>query len=243
MKKVLVILTLISSLAFTAQAQFINWGVRGGVGLAGYVDDVAASSPILGANAGVYVSYAFTNSQSLLAESFCLQTGLNFTRRGTNFKEVFEKELNMSIREGSYVGWYAQIPILATVRYELPIRTPGHRVLFSVGPAVSYGVFGTRNDYKISPGMPQRTWNYRINEDAFKELNRLDFGFIVAAGYEYKDLTLMLHFDYGMLAVSEGTDVLKSSENANYGSNNQAVVPNGNNIAVLLTVGYQFPIR
>ena len=243
MKKVLVILTLITTLTITAQAQFINWGVRGGVGLAGYVDDMASSSPIMGANAGLYVSYAFTNSQSMLAESFCLQTGVNFIRRGTNFKEVLEKNLNMSIREGSYVGWYAQIPILATVRYELPIRSPGHRALFSVGPAFSFGVIGTRNDYKISPGMPQRTWNYRINEDAFNDLNRMDFGFIIAGGYEYKDLTFMLHFDYGMLAVSEGTDVLKTNENAYYGSKNQAVVPNGNNLAVLLTIGYQFPIR
>ena len=243
MKKALVILTLITTLTFTAQAQFINWGVRGGVGLAGYVDDMAASSPIMGANAGVFLTYGFLNSQSALGENFCLQTGLNVIRRGTNFKEVFEKELNMSIREGYYSGWYAQVPILATIRYEMPIRTPGHRLLLSAGPAVSFGVIGTHSDRKISPSMPQRTWNFRVDEDAFNVLNRLDVNLILAAGYEYKDLTLMLHLDYGFMAVSEGTDVLKSSENLNYGSNKEAVVPNGNNIAVLLTVGYQFPIR
>lgn len=276
MKKLLIALAVFMLLAVTSQAQFLNWGVRGGAGLGTHVDNISSSSPIMAMNAGVFVSYGFTQSQSLAADNFCLQTGLNVIRRGTHFEEVFEKGLNMSIREGYYSAFYVQLPILATVRYELPVRNPGHRVLFSAGPAVSYGLFGQYVDRKISPGMPQYTWNYKISEDAFSVLNHLDVNFLFGAGYEWKDLSFMLQFDLGLLPVSTDKDFLKASEMENYKQSllpsqevldmlpaDQAaalvqqaekavaeafkdvnmIVPNGNNFAVMLTVGYQFPIR
>lgn len=276
MKKLLLALTLFMSLAVASQAQFLNWGVRGGVGMGLHIDDMATSSPVLAGNVGAFLTYGFTQSQSLAADNFVLQTGLNIIRRGTHFQEVFERGLNMSIREGYYSAFYMQVPILATLRYELPLRSPGHRVLVSVGPAVSYGLFGDYVDRKISPGMPQYTWNYEIHKDAFEVLNRLDFNLLFGAGYEWRDLTFMLQFDLGLLAVSTSDDFLKTSEMENYkqsllppqeeldmmpadmaamviqtADKNAAEafrdvnmqVPNGNNFAVMLTIGYQFPIR
>ena len=49
----------------------------------------------------------------------------------------------------------------------------------------------------------------------------------------------MLQLDYGFLAVAEVPDALKRVT----GLDENATVPMGNNIALLLTVGYQFPIR
>ena len=151
MKRFLIVLTFLTAFATTAQAQFLNFGVRAGVGLATHVDDLANNSPILAANVGGFVTYGFTQSASLLADVFRLQTGVNFIRRGCNFKEVLE--MTMSIREGSYDAWYVQIPLLASFRYELPIREPGHFGLLSVGPALSVGMFGTVKDrnIRISP--------------------------------------------------------------------------------------------
>lgn len=284
MKKLLIALTVLVSLSVTSQAQFLNWGVRGGAGIGLHTDDMATCSPVLAANLGAFVSFGFTQSQSLAADNFVLQTGLNLIRRGTHFEEVLEKGMNMSIREGSYAAYYAQLPILATIRYELPLRQPGHRVLFSVGPAVSVGLFGDYIDRKISPGMPQYTWNYKLDKDAFTVLNRVDVNLLVGAGYEWKDLSVMLQFDFGLLAVTKAEDFLKSSEmqsfKTNYVRENmpdedilaqmtpdelqnkieqleaaadeaakkafQGVnmyVPGGNNFAVMLTIGYQFPIR
>lgn len=284
MKKLLIALTVLMSLAVSSQAQFLNWGVRAGAGIGLHTDDMATCSPVLAANVGGFVSFGFTQSQSMAADNFVLQTGLNIIRRGTHFEEVLEKGMNMSIREGYYAAYYAQLPILATIRYELPIRQPGHRVLFSVGPAVSYGLFGDYIDRKISPGMPQYTWNYEIDKDAFKVLNKVDVNVLFGAGYEWKDLSIMLQFDLGLLAVTTTEDFLKSSEmqqfKTNFIKNNlptddilsqmppevvqtmvesleqnaeaaaqkafQGVnmyVPGGNNFAVMLTVGYQFPIR
>ncbi len=239
MKKILFALIVLTAITTTAQAQMLNWGVRGGAGIARYADDLTGTTtPVMAVNVGGFVTFGFTNSQSIMAENFCLQTGLNIIRRGTRFEDVLESGLNMSIRNGYYSTWYAQIPILATIRYELPIRQPGHRALFSVGPAVSYGLFGTAYDRKISRGMPQRSWNYEVSENAFNTLNRLDIDAIIGIGYEYQDLSVMLQFDYGFLATYSTVDALSATDGD---MNNK--VNFGNNWALLLTVGYQFPVR
>ena len=70
-------------------------------------------------------------------------------------------------------------------------------------------------------------------------MNRLDISFLFGVGYEYEDLSVMLQLDYGFMAVTDSPDVLKriADENSN------AIVPLGNNIALLLTIGYQIPFR
>ena len=237
MKRFLIVLTFLTAFATTAQAQFLNFGVLAGVGLATHVDDLANNSPILAANVGGFVTYGFTQSASLLADVFRLQTGVNFIRRGCNFKEVLE--MTMSIREGSYDAWYVQIPLLASFRYELPIREPGHFGLLSVGPALSVGMFGTVKDRKFTRGLPQGDWNYRISESAFNIMNRFDADLLLGVGYEYQDLSVMLQLDYGFLAVTSTPDALEALS----GTDKNATVPMGNNVALLLTVGYQIPFR
>lgn len=237
MKKILIVLTLLVTMSVTAQAQFLNYGVRGGVGMAVHLDDLADNSPIMAANLGGFVTFGFTNSQSLLAENFYLQTGLNLIRRGSNFQEVLEGI--MSIRQGTYDAWYIQLPILAMFRYELPVREPGHHALLSVGPAVSYGIFGTLHDKKITPRLPQGDWNYDVSIPAFNAMKPLDVSLLFGVGYEYQDLSVMLQLDYGMMAVSTSPDALNISQEAPQIKN----VPIGSNFALLLTLGYQFPIR
>ncbi len=243
MKKILVTLTLLVAFSFAAQAQLLNFGFRTGAGMGVHVDDLATNRPILAANLGGFVSFGFTNSESVLGQNLMIQTGLNLVRRGSKFEEVLESV--MSIREGSYHAYYLQLPVLATVRYELPIREPGHFGLLSVGPAVSYGLFGWANDRKISRGFPQSDWNYKVeNDPAFDHLNPLDIGFILGVGYEWQDLSVMLQLDYGFLAVRDEVDVLKTdSESTSYHTSDVLVVPQGNNFALMLTVGYQFPVR
>ncbi|MBQ0160563.1 MAG: PorT family protein [Bacteroidales bacterium] len=244
MKKILIILSLLVATTFTSQAQFMNFGVRGGAGMGVHVDDLANNSPILAANLGGFVSFGFTNSQSLFFENFWLQTGLNITRRGSHFEEVLEDIV--SIREGVYDAFYVQVPLLATYRYELPIREPGHRALISLGPAFSYGLFGSFSDRKSTPGYPQEDWTYRIeNEPVFDYIDPLDVSFLFGVGYEWQDLSVMLQLDYGLLAVSKSPDALETSQSQSNGNtiNKVKVVPQGNNFALLLTIGYQFPIR
>ena len=237
MKKILVVLTLLFTLSLTAQAQFLSYGFRGGVGMGVHLDDLATNRPILAANVGGFVNFGFTNSQSLLAENFCWQTGLNLIRRGSNFEEVLESI--MSIRNGTFDAWYVQLPVLAMFRYEMPIREPGQYALLSLGQAVSYGLFGTLHDVKITPRLPQSDWNYDITQPVFDVQSPLDVSFLFGIGYEYQDLTAMLQLDYGLTAVSSSPDALNISQDAE----RIKTVPIGSNFAILLTIGYQFPIR
>lgn len=238
MKKILIVLTLFVTLAFSAQAQLVNFGVRAGAGMALHVDNLSQNTPILGANLGGFVTFGFSGSQSMLAENIYLQTGLNLIRRGTKFIDVLEAA--MSIRDGFYHAWYVQLPVTALFRYEMPLREPGHYALLSIGPAVSYGLFGTMDDRKVTRGLPQEDWNYHKIEPVFDNLDRLDVNWLFGVGYEYQDLSVMLQLDYGFLAVDAEPDALKTTTENN--SDNR-IVSLGNNFALLLTVGYQFPVR
>lgn len=235
-------------MSFTAQAQFGDYGVRLGIGTATIEDDLTTKSPVLGLNAGGYINYTFAQSESILAEIFYLQTGLNLTRRGSNFEEVREFSNDLMERRGYYHTWYLQLPILAGVHMELPIRQAGHVVGFFLGPAVSVGLFGSYADRKVSPYNPSYTANYDVSihgsaadRQVFNHLNRLDIGAIVGISYEYRDFTISLFLDHGFMATSEGNDVLRLIENSQStdGKTVEVKIPNGHNNAVMLSVAYR----
>lgn len=229
-----------------ASAQFGDYGVRAGIGLATMDDDLTSSTPILGASIGGYINYTFAQSESVLAETFYLQTGLNLTRRGGNFQEVLENGASLMFREGYYHSYYIQLPILACVHYELPIRASGHVVGVFLGPSVSYGLFGSYGDRRITPGITSSTANYDVNfngspddRKVFNHVNRLDVSAIFGFSYEYKRLSASIYIDHGFLATSEGDDILRIIENAAGGSSKVDVkIPNGHNVAYMLSVSY-----
>lgn len=244
MKKILFILSLLAATTFSAKAQFTDFGVRAGVGYAYYADDIATNSPILAANVGGYISYGFTNSQSMLAEMFRLQTGVNLIRRGSHFEEVLQDIL--SVRQGMYSAWYVQVPLLASFRYELPVREPGHVGLLSFGPAFNYGLFGTNKDLIFTHGYPQSDWNHKFSKPVFDVISPIDVSFLLGVGYETQDLSVMLNLDFGCMSVLYTEDALRNDPNYNDGHNYEGgntLVPHGNNCALLLTIGYKFPIR
>ena len=143
-----------------AQAQFADYGVRAGLGVATISDDLSTKSPILGAGVGGYINYTFVNTQTIFGEFVYLQSGLNLNRRGSNFHEVLENENTLSVRDGYYHAYYLQLPILVGFHMELPIRSSGHVVGIIAGPAVSFGLFGRCKDRIVSPGNPSPAANY-----------------------------------------------------------------------------------
>ena len=227
-----------------ANAQFGDYGVKAGFGLATMNDDLSTKAPVLGAMVGGYINYTFVKSKSVLEETFFLQTGLNLTRKGSNFQEHLENGASLMFREGYYHAYYLQLPILACVHYELPIRASGHVVGLFIGPSVSYGLFGRYADRKITPSVTSTTENYDIDlngsdadRQVFNHLNRLDVSAIIGLSYEYKNLTASFYIDHGFLATSEGDDILRIIEN---GTNKKVDVkiPNGNNVSYMLSVSY-----
>lgn len=250
MKKILAI-GLIGLMALTGtkvRAQFDDYGVKFGLGTATLADDLATKSPILGVNVGGYLNLTFKHSQTALSEIFYLQTGLNLVRRGNRFQEVYEHDNTLSYREGFHHAYYIQLPVLAGVHVELPIRKPGHIVGFYLGPAVSYGLFGRYADRMITPGYTSRAANYDVNFSGtaddralFNHISRLDVSAILGVSYEYGNYTFSLFVDHGFIAVSEDTDVLRTIINSLSGTTTSDIpnIPDGNNNAVMLSVSYK----
>jgi hypothetical protein len=254
MKKILLIglIGLMGLIDNQAQAQFGDYGVKIGLGHATIDDDLTTKSGILGASIGGYINYTFHESQSMLAEVFYLQSGINFIRRGNNFEEIFDNGTTIMIREGSIHAWYAQIPILACIHLEMPIRQAGHTIGFFMGPAVGIGLTGVYNERKVSPYVSSLESNYDLrihgtakDRDPFSHLNRLDVSAILGLSYEYRDFTITAYLDHGFLATSTGIDVLRVLENAQNSANNSNAreinvkIPNGTNVAYMLSVAYR----
>ena len=252
MKKILAI-GLIGLMALTgsiARAQFDDYGVKFGLGTATFADDLGTKSSILGVNMGGYINFTFKHSPTALAEIFYLQTGLNLVRRGNVFQEVYEHDNTLSFREGYHHAYYVQLPILAGVHLELPVREPGHIVGFYLGPAVSYGLFGNYADRMITPGYTSRAANYDVNFSGtaydralFNHISRLDVSAILGLSYEHGNYTFSIFVDHGFIAVSEDVDVLRIINDAQAGIitniNNLPKIPNGNNNAVMFSVAYK----
>ena len=244
-----------------AHAQFGDYGVRIGLGHATIDDDMTTKSGLMGAGIGGYINYNFTGT--VLEEFFYLQSGLSFNRRGCSFEEILENGTNIMIREGYIHSWYAQIPVLACIHFELPVREVGHTVGFFLGPAVSIGVFGPYSERKVTPFVSALDANYDLrihgtaaDRDVFSHLNRIDINALLGLTYERGDFTFSAYIDRGLLATSTGVDVLRVLENSNSNSsntdgtgnsnnnsnNNKEInvnIPNGNNVAYMFAVSYK----
>lgn len=254
MKKILTLLAFAVLLHVSAQAQFVRYGARVGGGASYVSDDLLTHSPILGINLGGYVDYMFTEWKNPWSENIYLQFGFNFVRRGTNFEQVW---VNMSsIRQGFYHNWYAQIPILAGYKYEIPQLPAGNFLSFYLGPTINVGLFGCLWDRKVTPGMPQTSNNYdtyisgnRDDRSSFKHMRRIDVGFVLGVGYQWHNFTFDLFLDHGFVALMKRDDVLNGVvyNNQNTGTTTTTQEDRnaytGTNQAIMLSVGYQLPIN
>jgi hypothetical protein len=262
MKKIFAIIALVLAFNFSAKAQFVHYGARIANGAAYISDDLLTHTPVFGFSIGGYVDYMFTEWKNPWSENIYLQTGLNIVRRGTNFQQVL---VNMqSIRQGYYHNWYAQIPVIAGFKYEIPALPAENYLNFFIGPTFNVGLFGRIWDRQVTPGMPQSSNNYdtyvtgtKDDRASFKHLRRLDVGLIVGVGYQWHNFTFDLYLDHGFVAVMNRDDVLApfdqtSSSSTGTGntttqdSDNSAKDRNaytGINQSVMFSVGYQLPIH
>lgn len=259
MKKILTLLAFAFLLQIPAKAQFVDYGFRLANGASYVADDLLTHTPILGFSIGGYVDYMFTEWKNPWAENIYLHTGLNIIRRGTNFQQVFVNML--SIRQGFFHNWYAQIPVIAGFKYEIPQLPAGNYVNFFLGPTVSVGLFGQLLDRQVTPGMPQASNNYdtfvtgsKDDRSSFKNLRRFDVGLILGVGYQWHNFTFDLYMDHGFIALMKKEDVLapfdqtqnQNNQNNNSQNNTKPKDRNaytGTNNAFMLAIGYQLPIN
>lgn len=254
MKKLFTLVAFAILVSVSANAQFVRYGGRLGLGASYVTDDLLTTTPIMGVNLSGYVDYMFSNMQNPWADNIYLQSGLNIIRRGTNFEQVF---VDMrSIRQGFFHNWYVQVPILAGFKYEIPQLPAENFVSFYIGPAVSFGVIGRYKDRQVTPGMPHISNNYdtyiTMGSDAkksFTHITRLDVGIILGVGYQWHNFTFDFHVDHGLVALMQKDDVLYPLDNPVDENGNPTATGKptnaytGTNQTFMLSVGYQLPIN
>ena len=264
MKQILLLVAMAVLMQIPAKAQFVHYGVRIAGGPSYVADDLLTHTPIFGFNIGGYVDYMFTEWKNPWSENIYLQFGLNFIRRGTNFQQVF---VNMSsIRQGFFHNWYAQIPVIAGFKYEIPQLPAGNYVNFFLGPTFNVGLWGKLWDRQVTPGMPQSSNNYdtfvtgdKDDRASYQHLRRLDAGLILGVGYQWHNFTFDFYMDHGFVALMKKDDVLAPFDQNQNNQNNQNntgttttqnnTTPKdrnaytGTNNAFMIAVGYQLPIH
>lgn len=255
MKKILITLVAILLINTATQAQWTHFGVKVGGGSSTHVDDLTTSGPILGLTLGAWAEYGFTEAEAMYANNFYFQTGLNLIRRGSHFEEVKEYGVNLDIRTGYSHAWYLQLPVLACFRYELPIPEADHYITFQVGPAFSFGLFGSYRQLTINPYKPQDDYNGDtfVSDDpddrlAFKHFRRPDANIILGFGYQHSNFAIDIYLDYGFLATSVDDDILKTAEQSqleiqNLDSDIRTVAPNGNNFSIMADFCWRIPLK
>jgi len=260
MKKLIAIVAFALLASTATQAQLVRYGARMGFGGSYVGDDLLTTTPILGFNIGGYVDYMFTEMQNPWADNIYLQSGLNIVRRGTNFQQEFVDM--MSIRTGFFHNWYAQIPILAGFKYEIPQLPAENYVSFYLGPTVNVGLFGRYKDRQVTPGMPHTSVNYdtfitgdKDSRRSFKSIRRMDVGVILGVGYQWHNITVDLQLDHGFVALMSKDDVLAPLDQASTTdesgttttttttTNTKRNAYTGTNQAITLSIGYQLPIN
>ncbi len=254
MKKLFALVAFAFLMSLSANAQFVRFGGRLGLGASHVTDDLLTTTPILGVNLGGYVDFMFSNMKNPWADNIYLQTGLNITRRGTNFEQVF---VDMrSIRQGYFHNWYVQLPLLAGFKYEIPQLPAENFVSFYIGSAVSCGLLGSYRDRQVTPGMPHTSNNYdtyiTMGPDAkksFTHITRLDVGVIIGIGYQWHNFTFDFHLDHGLVALMQKDDVLfpldypTDESGAPTGPSKPTNAYTGTNQSYMFSIGYQLPIN
>lgn len=245
MKKIFLLLALSWMLSLSGHAQFSNFGLQVGGGVSRLADDIVSNGVTMGVNVGAFFTFDFSSSRSVLADRFYLQSGLSFVRRGGHDEAVYVISNGVSMtRTGSIQAWYAQIPLLASLRLEMPLRKSGHYVNAFVGPAFSFGLFGKYSDCSEDTGHASADVNYSHKDNqVFDHIQRLDVNVLAGVGYQYKNYFARFWIDYGFLAIDEGEDLLRNLENQQTGQNKSTAIPNANIVTYFLGVGYLFPIR
>ncbi len=234
-KKVFIILF---TLATTfANAQWADFGFRIGMGPAKISDDILMRRGITGYNFSAYINYGFTQTESYLRNTFYLQTGVSMIRRGGYFSQTYSGYALGAIREGFFNLWYAQVPVLASFKFNLP-KIPYvadvPQLHAFIGPAVSIGLFGDTRERKVAPTYTQPTENYDWENKAFDVIDRIDVNAIVGIGVHWRGFTFDIFYDHGFMVLYDEIDISDPEGKRKAFS--------GNNQAFIFSLGYKLPV-
>lgn len=226
----LFILLLFWGVNLSAQRSPLSFGIKAGVNLSNSSADVEGlfqdyeKKAKVGFHFGVVAEYALT-------DAFALQSGLTFTTKGMVIKHSEDwipvgKEHNTQTTNMQYL----QLPLLAVYKKGIARDT---KVIFNVGPYVSYGIGGkvtTKTEYFNLGDTP----NDKTEYDTFKKdmYKKVDLGVIGGVGGEFGKIFVNLNYELGLLNLAPALYVSDRS-----GNTTEISFKNRN---ATLSVGYKF---
>lgn len=201
-KGIIVVILLLCATTLCAQTP-LHFGVKAGINLSDYTNDIENNDIKVGYNAGLTATYR-------LSRSFYLMSGLEVASKGTRVKDINPLDevipTEYARDKVTYNPVYLQIPIHAGYRLRAATDMV---VLFHTGPFVSYGVGG-----KITEEIT-RGDNYTKNRyDAFGKhglLKRWDIGIGLGTGFAFREMSLNFGYDLGFLNAYKGDASIKNN--------------------------------
>lgn len=212
MKKTKIVLLgflLILSVNAHAQDKPLIIGLKVGINLSSISGDISHTKTRFGYNVGVTLDYGFT-------EDWYLLTGLEYTTKGVNFKNIAGIKPSISAA-------YIQLPIHAG--YKLNV-SPSSKIGFHAGPYLACGTNGKKKlDGPTVEGVDKKGREQSTFEDDI--LKRFDFGLGLGVGAEFGKINVGIGYDFGLI------NVAKNDENDYY----DVIYRNGN---AYFSLGYKF---
>ncbi|HPH62614.1 MAG TPA: porin family protein [Paludibacteraceae bacterium] len=188
MKRILSLAVLFLGLVFSAHAELeegtFKFGVRAGGGFATLTGDASGLSSVFNFHVGAVGDYAFS-------ESFYLEPGLYFTKKGTSYdlEGYFSSE---SIDVDLY---YLQLPVLASYRFNF---TDKFGLNLQAGPYAAFGLFGSCGEDENGDDVSS------FDDGNYK---RFDAGLRLATGAQFSAFSVSLGYDLGLMNISDAEEV------------------------------------
>ena len=185
MKRILSLAVLFLGLVFSAHAELeegtFKFGVRAGGGFATLTGDAAVgNTSIFNFHVGAVGDYAFS-------ESFYLEPGLYFTKKGTSYDYdlgfLGSESIDMEL-------YYLELPVLASYRFNF---TDKFGLNLQAGPYAAFGLFGESGEGVDS-----------FDEGVFK---KFDAGLRLATGAQFSAFSVSLGYDLGLMNISDAEEV------------------------------------
>jgi hypothetical protein len=211
MKKVILTLTLLTTIAAVSHAQVY---IQGGLNLANITknnDGQTEKNNILPSfNVGIL-------GRLPLANVFSLESGLLLTGHGSKAETYFNG--GSDYVKSKFHPLYLQVPLNAVVK--IPLEK-GTSVFFNAGPYAAMGIGGkSTQESKFGPLMSSSTKSIAFSNDdpftseqedaGYDKLKRFDFGLNFGGGFQFQHLILKANYGLGLAKINS----TENNNNAN----------------------------
>lgn len=184
--------------ATTLSAQNISYGIKAGANMSNLSGkELSDKNWKAGGHVGIVMDYEFI-------DNIALQTGLYFFSKGAKYTPFKVDENNKTVINTNM--YYLQLPI--HFAYKIPV-TASTKFVLNAGPYLAYGVGGKTNTTVTLLGKSTTTdgvdtfAKLENGKEKFGGLKRFDAGLGVGVGFEVRNFTIDLGWDFGLVNISQ----------------------------------------